>query len=486
MLAALLAMRDDELFAVDRDRSVTILAGTREGLRFAWHEPEVRIVLIVVTVVGLMGFNFNTLVPLLASDTLHVDARAFGLLSAAFGLGAFAGALAVASFRRATYRAFACGTVGFSVLLLALAPVHDARAAGVLLFGIGACFTLFAANANAIVQLAAPDLLRGRLVALYLFAFVGLAPLGSLLSGLLVELGGTALAFSLAGVTGLATITAASRGRRRIRGSETGRRRHGRHSNGGAPQKAADADTSGARALLDQEEWMTIFGNRDSGYGGSPMARSPPRFSRTSIAEPRSSTRDFGAATDPRRVILRVHGDEDIVVGSADGREHAVQHRARHGATHRAGVGARASGRRSTSASSAPARSSRSTCSGPNSPFEGPSPGPRPAIHLSSTGAVRRSEPPNLEDRRGSARGHTSPPTDRAVEWAPSELRRVVIRLAGGEVVQLGTAPNRQSALVLARTFIAEIEEPQGEWPLVGDRMLRPDSIVSVDVLTNT
>jgi hypothetical protein len=71
-------------------------------------------------------------------------------------------------------------------------------------------------------------------------------------------------------------------------------------------------------------------------------------------------------------------------------------------------------------------------------------------------------------------------------EWTPSELRRVVVRLAGGEVVQLGTAPNRQSALVLARTFIAELEEPQGEWPVVGDRMLRPDSIVSVDVLTNT
>ena len=74
--------------------------------------------------------------------------------------------------------------------------------------------------------------------------------------------------------------------------------------------------------------------------------------------------------------------------------------------------------------------------------------------------------------------------TDRAVEWTPSELRRVVIRLNDGEVVQLGTAPNRDSALVLARTVIAEIEEPRGEWPLVGDRMIKPESIVSVDVLT--
>ena len=82
---------------------------------------------------------------------------------------------------------------------------------------------------------------------------------------------------------------------------------------------------------------------------------------------------------------------------------------------------------------------------------------------------------------------HTSgPPLDRAGEWAPSELRRVVIRMTDGEILQLGTAPTRDSALVLARTMIAEIEEPGGEWPLVGDRLLKPESIVSVDVLRTT
>ena len=80
----------------------------------------------------------------------------------------------------------------------------------------------------------------------------------------------------------------------------------------------------------------------------------------------------------------------------------------------------------------------------------------------------------------------TGPPLDRAAEWTPSELRRVVVRMSDGEVLQIGTAPNRDSALVLARTLIAEIEEPRGEWPLVGERMLRPESIVSVDILTTT
>ena len=78
----------------------------------------------------------------------------------------------------------------------------------------------------------------------------------------------------------------------------------------------------------------------------------------------------------------------------------------------------------------------------------------------------------------------TSPPFQRDTDWVPSELRRVVVRLSGGVALQVGTAPNRDSAMALARTVIAEIEEPRGEWPLVGDRMLRPESVVSVDVLT--
>jgi MFS family permease len=85
-----------------------------------------------------------------------------------------------------------------------------AALAGVLLFGVGVSFTLFAANANALVQLGAPDQLRGRLIGLYLFAFVGLAPIGGLLTGWLADLGGTSLAFAVAGVTSLATIGIAS------------------------------------------------------------------------------------------------------------------------------------------------------------------------------------------------------------------------------------------------------------------------------------
>jgi MFS family permease len=210
VLAALASLRPEELLAVERDRSARLVGGLRRALGFIRRDPQLRSLLAVVTIVSTVGFNFHVLVPLLASETLHVGPEGFGLLSACFGLGALAGALTTATFRRASWRLFATGATGFGVLALALAPVENAMLAGALLFAVGVSFTLFTANANALVQLGSPDVLRGRLIALYLFAFVGLAPVGGLLAGWLADLGGTELAFSVAGVTTLVTIGTAS------------------------------------------------------------------------------------------------------------------------------------------------------------------------------------------------------------------------------------------------------------------------------------
>jgi MFS family permease len=163
----------------------------------------------VVTVVSTVGFNFHVLVPLLAANTLHVGPEGLGLLSASFGVGALVGALVAASFHVASWRLFCVGAAGFGALALALAPVTDPVLAALVLFAIGVSFTLFTANANALVQLGAPDTLRGRLIGIYLFAFVGLAPLGGLLAGWLAEVGGTRLAFAVAGLTSLVTVTLA-------------------------------------------------------------------------------------------------------------------------------------------------------------------------------------------------------------------------------------------------------------------------------------
>jgi MFS family permease len=206
VLVALCLIREEELFPVEKRPGTKLVAGVREGLAWAAHTPLARTVLAVVTIVSLVGFNFHVLVPLLASQTLHVGAGTFGVLSAAFGLGALAGALATASMREASPRVFVGGAVGFSLAMLALALAHTVDVALVLLLLLGMSFSLFTSSANALVQLASPPHLRGRVMSLYLFAFAGLAPVGGLVAGFLAEQGGTTLAFGLAGVAGLLAI----------------------------------------------------------------------------------------------------------------------------------------------------------------------------------------------------------------------------------------------------------------------------------------
>jgi MFS family permease len=144
------------------------------------------------------------LLPVLASETLHSGPRAFGLLSAVFGAGALVGALASAGLGKATLRGLLVGTVGFAGFELLLAPSTSLLLCAVLLFLIGVSFTVFTSNGNSTVQLEAPDHLRGRVIGLYYYAFNGLGPLGGLSAGWLSARGGTALAFGVAGVVGLA------------------------------------------------------------------------------------------------------------------------------------------------------------------------------------------------------------------------------------------------------------------------------------------
>ena len=65
-----------------------------------------------------------------------------------------------------------------------------------------------------------------------------------------------------------------------------------------------------------------------------------------------------------------------------------------------------------------------------------------------------------------------------------SDLRRVVVRMQGGEEIEAGKAIGREAAVVIARELVASIESStaNGEWPELGDRFLRPGAIVSIDV----
>src|SRR5688500_7672007 len=85
----------------------------------------------------------------------------------------------------------------------------------------------------------------------------------------------------------------------------------------------------------------------------------------------------------------------------------------------------------------------------------------------------------------------SEPPVSPAVVGMPTapprvapDQRRVVIRLRDGETILVGGAPTYEDALVLAQKTILKLQDvPANEWPMLGDRFLNPDAVVSVDVL---
>ena len=89
----------------------------REGVNYVWKTPAVSLVIVVVGLVLLFGSNFSVLLPLFATDVLHVGATGFGFLSAASGVGALFSALWLAwSNRKPTMRGVLIGMLIFGVL----------------------------------------------------------------------------------------------------------------------------------------------------------------------------------------------------------------------------------------------------------------------------------------------------------------------------------------------------------------------------------
>jgi len=209
VLACLALMRTSEMFPLARRGRPTIWRGTREGLAFARRSPRIMAILGTTSVFATLLFNFNILLPVLAKQTLHQGPAVFGLIMSAFGAGALVGALGTAAVGRASWSIAALGATAFAFSELLLAPLRSVWLVAALLFVIGIFFTVYTSNANATVQLETPDHLRGRVLGLYYYAWNGLAPLGALAVGWLLDVGGTELAFLTIGATGLAAVAAA-------------------------------------------------------------------------------------------------------------------------------------------------------------------------------------------------------------------------------------------------------------------------------------
>ncbi len=203
VLGGLFVMRDEDLRAgprIPRPASVREL-GTNlaEGLRYVRTTEVVLMAVLVIGLVSTFGMNFSVLVPALAKDVLRSDASGYGFLMAASGVGSFIAAIGIAFATRTRLSVIALGA-----LLLGLAEIVTgwSRLFPITLVAmafVGAGGIAMSATVNTTIQLAVPDILRGRVISVYTTVFAGSTPIGGLIMGAIASRAGVDVALVVGG-----------------------------------------------------------------------------------------------------------------------------------------------------------------------------------------------------------------------------------------------------------------------------------------------
>ena len=200
-VAVLVSLRAIHLPPVAADTAADSLPGLWAGLAHVRTQPPVRAALTMVATVALLGSSAAVLLPVFAVEVFATGAERLGLLMGSIGVGALAGALLLAGRRDPvgleSVIAVAGVAVGLALVLFAVTPVFGLALAWLAI--VGFCMTSVMASSNAFIQLATPDRLRGRVMALFSVAMHGMLPLGSLMVGALAEVLGAAWTVGLCG-----------------------------------------------------------------------------------------------------------------------------------------------------------------------------------------------------------------------------------------------------------------------------------------------
>ncbi len=174
---------------VPREYLVSPIEQLKQGFQYIRSNRAVTGLMGVVAVYSIFGFQYLSMMPVIARDVLHTGAGGYGLLLTFVGIGALTGALSLAGLglrirRGRLYNVTAYAYAGLIMLFSLTRTLH--LGAAVLLF-LGLAMLINGALSNGIIQSVVPDELRGRVIATYIFVYVGFPPIGSFLAGLVAD-----------------------------------------------------------------------------------------------------------------------------------------------------------------------------------------------------------------------------------------------------------------------------------------------------------
>lgn len=165
----------------------------REGLTYLKQTPSLAFVIIMLGLISLFVLPFSTLLPVYAKDIFKGTASTFGIIDSVIGLGAFSGAIFLASLKPGSNlkKILAINTLIFGAGLVLFS--HEGNYPLALVFATVAGFGMMSqiTVSNTLIQTTVEPNMRGRVISFYAMAFFGMQPLGGLLIGSLSRWIGT-------------------------------------------------------------------------------------------------------------------------------------------------------------------------------------------------------------------------------------------------------------------------------------------------------
>jgi MFS family permease len=175
------------------------------GLRYVLGHVEQFSLLLLALIYAVFGLSYNTVLPAFSDVVLRAGPQGYGLLNAATGVGAMAGALIIARTGGGGRRGFwlTVASLSFPIVLLAFAVVTNLYVSLALALILGLVFMVQFTLINTLLQLHVADDMRGRVLSLYVLTWFGFAPFGNLAMGNLAEHWGLSLTIALAAVVSM-------------------------------------------------------------------------------------------------------------------------------------------------------------------------------------------------------------------------------------------------------------------------------------------
>jgi MFS family permease len=187
--------------------------GLGEGFGYAWRSLPIRSMLMLLAAVALTAAPYSTLLPAIVHEIFTGDAQTLGFLAGAAGMGAVAGTLLLSMRRnvRGLLRYILIAALVVGAALAALSQSRWLPLSLALMSVIGCGILLVTVSTNMILQTIVDDDKRGRVMSLYTAAFLGVAPLGALIAGLLADRIGATTTVCIGGISCVLVAAATAR-----------------------------------------------------------------------------------------------------------------------------------------------------------------------------------------------------------------------------------------------------------------------------------